>query len=51
MKIRLKVLTKNDENYICIDVGYAKALDIFRFVHPLSLDALSKTLSDKKCVL
>ena len=49
-KIRLKVLTKTDENYISIDMGYAKALDMFRFFHPLSLDAISKTLSDKECV-
>ena len=49
-KIRLKVLTKTDENYISIDMGYAKALDKFRFFHPLSLDAISKTLSDKECV-
>ena len=46
-KIRLKVLTKTDENYISIDMGYIKALDMFRFFHPLSLDAISKTLSDK----
>ena len=49
-KIRLKVLTKIDENYISIEMGYAKALDMFRFFHPLSLDAISKTLSDKECV-
>ena len=49
-KIRLKVLTKTDENYTSIDLGYAKALDIFRFFHPLSLDAISKTLSDEECV-
>ena len=48
-KIRLKVLTKPDENYISIDLGYAKALDMFRFFHPLSLDAISNTLSDKEC--
>ena len=30
-KVRLKVLTKTDENYISIDMGYAKALDMFRF--------------------
>ena len=48
-KIRLKVLTKTDENYISIDMGYAKALDMIRFFHPLSLDAISKTLSDKEC--
>ena len=34
-KIRLKVLTKTDENYISIDMGYAKALDRFRFFHPI----------------
>ena len=49
-KIRLKVLNKTDENYISIDLGYAKALDMFMFFHPLSLDAISKTLSDKECV-
>ena len=48
--IRLKVLTKTDENYISIDMGYAKALDMFRFFHPLSLDAISKTLSNEECV-
>ena len=48
-KIGLKVLTKTDENYISIDIGYAKALDMFRFFHPLSLDAISKKLSDKEC--
>ena len=48
-KITLEVLKKTDENYICIDMGHAKALDMFRFFHPLSLDALCKTLSDKEC--
>ena len=27
-----------------------KALDMFKFFHPLSLDAISKTLSNKECV-
>ena len=49
-KIRLKVLTKSDENYICIDMGHAIALYMFRFFHPLSLDVICKTLSDKECV-
>ena len=49
-KIRLKILTKTDENYISFDMGYAKALDMFRYFHPLSLDAIRKTLSNKKCV-
>ena len=49
-KIRLKVLTKTDENYICFEKGHAKALDMFRFFHPISLDAISKTLSDRECV-
>ena len=49
-KIRLKVLTKTDEIYISIDMGYAKALDMFRFFHPLSLDAISKTLSNEECI-
>ena len=49
-KIRLKVLTKTDESYKSNDMGYAKALDMFRFFHPLSLDAINKTLSDKDCV-
>ena len=48
--IRLKVLTKTDENYISIDMGYAKALDMFRFFYPLSLDAISKTLSNEECI-
>ena len=48
--IRLKVLTKSDENYISIDMGYAKALDMFRFFHSLSLDAINKTLSNEECV-
>ena len=49
-KIRLEVLTKTDENYISFDMGYAKALDMFRFFHPLSYDGISKTLSDRECV-
>ena len=31
-------------------MGFTTALDMFRFLHPLSLDAISKTLSDKKCL-
>ena len=49
-KTRVKVLTKTDENYISIDMGYVKALDMFRFFHPLSLDAISKTLSNEECI-
>ena len=49
-KIRLKVLNKTDENYICVDMGHAKAVDMFRFFHPLSLYAISKTMSDRECV-
>ena len=49
-KVRLKVLTKTDENYISIDMGYAKALDMVRFFHPLSLDAISKTLSNEEFI-
>ena len=49
MKIRVKVLCKLDENYISIDLGNTKALDIFMFFHPLSSDAMSKTLSDEEC--
>ena len=49
-KIGLKVLNKTDDNLICIDMGHAKTLDMFRFFHPLSLDAISKTLSDRECV-
>ena len=49
-KIRQRVLTKTDENYISIDMGYAKALDMFRFFHPLSLDAISKTLSNEESI-
>ena len=40
-KVRIKVLTKTDENYICIDMGHTKALDMFRFFHPLSLNKIS----------
>ena len=50
-KTRVKVLNKTVENYISIDMGYAKELDMYRFFHPLSLDAISKTLSDKNCVI
>ena len=32
-------------------MGYAKALDMFRFFHPLSLDAISKTLSNEKRII
>ena len=49
-KVRLKVLTETHQNYICIDMGHAKALEMFIFFHPLNLDAISKTLSDNKCV-
>ena len=31
-------------------MGHAKPLDMFRFSHPLSLDAIGNTLSDKDCV-
>ena len=31
-------------------MGYAKALAMFRFFHPLSLDAITKTLSNEECV-
>ena len=31
-------------------MGYAKALDMFRFIHPLISNAINKTLSDKECV-
>ena len=31
-------------------MGYAQALDMFRFFHLLSLDAISKTLSDIESV-
>ena len=50
-RIRLKVLIKTDENYFSIDMGHAKALDKIRFLHPLSLDAISKTLSDEECII
>ena len=49
-KIRLKVLTKTDENYNCIDMSHAKPSDMFRLFHPLSLDGISKTMNDKECV-
>ena len=31
-------------------MGYIRALDIFKFFHPVSLDVISKTLSDKEFV-
>ena len=31
-------------------MGHAKALNIFRFFHSISLDTISKTLSDRECV-
>ena len=50
-KIRMKVLTKMNENekYISFDQGYFEALGIFRFSHHLSLDPISKNLSNKEC--
>ena len=45
----LKVSAKTDENYFNIDMGYIRALDMIRFFHPLSLDAISKTLGFEKC--
>ena len=44
-RIGIKVVTKSDSNCFCIDMGHAEALDMFRFFHPLSLDAIGKTLS------
>ena len=32
-------------------MGYAKALDMFRFFHPPSLDAINITLSDEECII
>ena len=48
--IRLKLLSKTDESYISIDMGNAKALDMFRFFHPLTLGAISKTLINEECI-
>ena len=45
----MRALAKNEENYFTIDMVCIKALDIFKFFHPLSLDALTKTLSDDEC--
>ena len=49
-KIKMKVSAKTDENYINIDMGCIKALDMFKFFHSLTSDALTKTLSDSECV-
>ena len=52
-KISVKVLAKTNEKFLNIDnigIGYIRALNMFRFLHPLSLDAINKTLSDGKCV-
>ena len=46
----MKVLAETDENFNRIDMGCIKALDMFKFFHPLSLDAITKTLSDGECV-
>ena len=37
-------MAKTYENYLSTDLDYAKALDMFRFFHPYSLDATSKIL-------
>ena len=34
------MLAKTDENYKSIDLDYAKALDMFRFFHPLDVTSL-----------
>ena len=47
-KVRMKVLCKTDQNYNRIDMGCIKALDMFRFFHPLSLDAKTKTLNESE---
>ena len=47
---RISVLEKIDESYISIEIGYAKALDMLRFFHSLSLDAISKTFCNEECV-
>ena len=38
----MKVLCETNENSISIDMSNTKALDMFRFFHPLSLDAIKK---------
>ena len=43
-------MAKTDENCSSIDLGYAKALRMFRSFHPLNFDALCKTLSDEECI-
>ena len=45
------MLAKTDENFISIDMGYAKACDMFRFFYPLNLDAIKKTFSNEECVI
>ena len=35
-KSKRKVFAKTDEDYISVDLGYSKALHMFRSFHPLS---------------
>ena len=49
-KNRRKLMAKTDENFNSFDLGYAKALDMFRFLHLLSLEFIIETLSDKECI-
>ena len=46
----MKVLFKTGEHYISFDMGYVRALDLYRFFHPRGLDAISKTLKKEECI-
>ena len=48
-EIKTQVSAKYDENHKSISMGCIKALDMFKLIHPLSLDAITKTLSDGEC--
>ena len=43
----MKILCKSYEDYISIHIGYVKAIDMYRFFHPMVLDAISKTLKEE----
>ena len=47
----MKVLANANENFVSIDMGCIGALDMFKLFHPLSLDAITKTLSDCELVM
>ena len=47
---RNSVLANTCEIYASKKVDCIKMSDLYRFFHPLSLDAICKTLGDKECI-